>query len=377
MSSPPAGPGASQQDRSPRLPGAPAGASRTPQGRIRIGRGTRPDGLTPIPITQLLGTDAAGESSLHGSRGGHPGEETSSATSSQSLAAPRVLPSDSGLADAPVRCHCGRESPPQSRFCRCGQMLVPAQSDLRPDDPRPAAAPVPSRGLGSSLERAGERRRFDREMRRAATGRSGYSRPLALRVVAFRTTLVVALIAVVLASASTTTRSWAADRLSTVLPGSYREIDEFASVRVDPEMDERPGYLAQRAVDGSRNRAWMTAWDPTAEIGESCPKTAGRSATLVLRFTSAVRVDRVSIRAGLPKNDPEAPVQAQPKQIGIQLDDQCWTKDLSDSGEPQVLKGVAGRDVRIARVWIVDTFDHSNGSGTFVAISEIDFSTGG
>lgn len=271
-------------------------------------------------------------------------------------------------------CRCGRQNPAGARFCTCGEMLVRFEARSRRDaEPEPSRA----RGWGAALAGAGERRRFDREMRAVAGAWRGYDQPLVPRVAAFRATALAVVVAAVLAFVgpwSGSSRGWVSDHAAGLLPHSYKEID-VKSWRVEPAEEELPGYSQAFAVDGFRNRAWATAWHPDRPPGESCADTeqAGRSATLVLLFDDAVRIDRVSIRAGLDGKDPQRLTQARPRRIGVQLGDgPCQILSLRDVPDRQDLN-VRGKDVRIVKVWVTEAYDPSDGQGNVIAISEIDF----
>ncbi|WP_261569964.1 hypothetical protein [Frankia gtarii] len=360
---PPRGPGAGQD--------AQPGTSRAAGGRIRVRRDTHTTGLRAVPIAGLFDDDDHSTGTADGYRGVRPDEQPLTATSTFGPSSDwHGAGTGTGTAGSQVRCRCGRQNPPGSRFCPCGQTLVHDQTGS-PADTAPGTTPGPRPALAG----AGERRRFDRQMRAAAGGRRGYDRPLANRVVALRATAGLLAVAVVLAlagPASGSTRGWAAGRISGVLPHSYKEVD-VSGVGVTPAQRDLRGYPPMFAVDGYRNRAWVTAWNPDEAIGETCSKTVGRSAILVLTFARSVRIDHVSIRAGLPKDDPAAPSQVRPKRIAIQFgDEQCQFKDLLKVAEPQLLN-VTGKDTQLARVWIVDAYDAATAPGNQVAISEIDF----
>jgi hypothetical protein len=253
-------------------------------------------------------------------------------------------------------------------------MLVHAEPDARDEA---ESAPARSRGRGL-LSGFGESRRFDREMR-AAGDWSGYDQPLAARVMAFRTAASAVVAVAFLAFVwpwGAQSRSWVGDRLAGLLPHSYEEI-KVEKVSVDPPQPDIDGYAADFAVDGFRNRAWVTAWDPAQPIGRDCRETVGRrSATLVLDFAKEVRVDRVSIRAGLDEKNPDHNTQARPKRFGLQLGDKsCQTLPLKPGPDRQDFDVEKAGEVSYAKVWIIDADEPADGPGNRVAISELDFLT--
>jgi hypothetical protein len=255
-------------------------------------------------------------------------------------------------------------------------MLVRLESGDRADA-EPAG--VRPRGWRPALAGVGERRRFDQEMRAVAGAWRGYDQPLSPRVAVFRATALLVAVAAALAFVgpwSGRSRGWVADRVAGLVTHSYEPI-KVKSVRVEPPQADLPGYLPLFAVDTFRNRSWATAWRPDRPAGESCVETerAGRSATLVLSYGDAVRVDRVSIRAGLDEKDPGRLSQARPAKIGIRLGDgPCQILSLRDVAGRQDLN-VSGKDVRFAKVWVTEAYDAADGPNNLVAISEIEFST--
>ncbi len=375
--SPPAG--------SPRQPRQDLGAaaSRT-AGRIRFQSGARPAGLRPITIPGLLDGQAARGDGVQAVR---PDESARTGTGTPPTApegyqlSPGRQPGETryptsvGVEGAEVPCACGRRNPPGTRFCPCGEMLVPLDPGPRRDGA--LADPDRSHGLRPTLAGAGQRRRFDREMRSAAGAWRGYDQPLAPRAVIFRSTalaVVATALLVLVGPWSGSSRAWASDRFAGLLPHSYREI-RVGSVSVTPPEKDLSGFAPWNAVDGFRDHSWATAWHPERPIDPAadCPETSGRSATLVVHFDEQVRIDRVSVRAGLDGRDPTRLAQARPKRIGVQLGGGgCQILPLRDVADAQEL-AVHGRDVGFVKIWIVEAYDAASGPNNAVAISEIDF----
>jgi hypothetical protein len=333
--------------------------TRTSSGRIRVQPGAGNRGLRPIQLGGPSGAAAPYPPDSGPGFAGGPAADTG----------------PGGPGDDVRLCQCGRRNPAGARFCPCGRTLVRLEVGTRSWTPD---VPVEAGWRG-----AGDRRRFDGELRAAAGGQPrGYDRPLATRTVALRCGSALVLVVLLLASLSGGVRGRVTDGVAGMMPHAYRQLAAPTAHAEGPGALDLPGYAPAFAVDPYLNTAWASAWPPPAQsspaqpaAGGSCAGAQGQPTSLVLQFDEVVSVDRVRIRAGLSDDDPQHTNQYRPRQLAFQFGDQpCVALPLRDTADAQNLD-VQGRDLRTVKVWVIDVYPPPAGQGADVAISGLDFLT--
>jgi hypothetical protein len=168
-------------------------------------------------------------------------------------------------------------------------------------------------------------------------------------------------------------RTWALDQFANIT-GRYQpvEVQEAAFVGEDAEPE---GFAAAFATDGQPGRAWAVGWDAErVVVDEPCAAAEGAaSGALSVSFTQDTKVDRITVRAGLDRNNQQWSKQARPRTIDVRFSDgSCKRLDLKDEFGAQRFS-VQAAAANGAIVTIVDAYPQHDGPGGLVALSEITF----
>jgi hypothetical protein len=168
-------------------------------------------------------------------------------------------------------------------------------------------------------------------------------------------------------------RGWIGDQVASIR--GYESIAVSETV-VEPPRAERNGFLATYATDGQPTRAWAVGWsgaDKPASQG-ACGQVKSRAAgVLQVSFAAESSIDRVTVQAGLPRDNQEWSKQSRPKTVELRFSNgDCQLIVLKDGPEPQAFD-VGARAVTGVTLVLLDAYRHLEGSGRLVAISEITF----
>jgi hypothetical protein len=169
-------------------------------------------------------------------------------------------------------------------------------------------------------------------------------------------------------------RGWAFDQLDRLRPATYTAAPvKGVALQGTPELE---GFASAFAVDGEATRAWATPWDPSVPPlakDAPCPATGAAAGSLQVDFTRPVDVDRLTVRAGLDRANPNWATQARPRVLDLVFSDQtCKRLTLADQAAPQHLS-VGAKEVTSVVVRVVDAFPARDGAGQAVALSELTF----
>jgi hypothetical protein len=271
-----------------------------------------------------------------------------------------------------VRCRtCGTPVGEDRRFCRCGAILHSRTQSQQIDAPH---ARVPwYRRLG---EMFGGGRDFRRSMRTANRGlRVVYDAGLGARAQLFRATMFLGILGIGASQFGPwggNFRAQAYQKVNNLLPHSYVNVPA-EHVQTDPATKDSTDFPVKYAVDGDPGLAWAVPWAPVAANGSPCQR-AGGAAALVVTFRGPTKLSKITISAGLAKDNPERPAQARPKTIEVATSDgNCTPLDLADKPDPQQFT-LKGDGITFARLSIVDTYPAQAASGPqLVGLSEVSF----
>jgi hypothetical protein len=271
-----------------------------------------------------------------------------------------------------VRCRtCGTPVSEDRRFCRCGAILHSRSQSQQLDAPH---AKLPwYRRLG---EMFGGGRDFRRSMRSANRGlRVVYDAGLGARAQLFRATMYLGILGIgasQLGPWGGNLRSQAYQRVNNLLPHSYVNVP-VEHVQTDPATKDSAAFPVKYAVDGDPSLAWAVPWTPVTVNGKPCQGPTG-AAALVVTFRGPTKLNKITISAGLGKDNPDRAVQARPKTIEVATSDgNCTPVDLADKPDPQQFT-LKGDGITFARLSIVDTYPAQSASGPqLVALSEVSF----
>jgi hypothetical protein len=266
-----------------------------------------------------------------------------------------------------VQCgNCGRYNEPTTRFCRCGaQLTAPAKPvPTAAGPPPPSPLPWYRRIFGGSPRQA------------SSTARAGYDRALSLRARWVRVALVLGMLGIgvmAIAPWGAGARDWVAGQIAEIRGYESVAVSETA---VDPPSARRAGFLAVYATDGQPTRAWAVGWrgaDTPAPEGACGQVDSRASGVLLVSFAQESSVDRVTVQAGLARENQEWSKQSRPRTIELRFSNgDCHRLLLEDRPEPQTFDVSAGAVTGVT-VAVLDAYRHLEGSGRLVAISEIAF----
>ena len=204
---------------------------------------------------------------------------------------------------------CGTVNPPGRRFCRrCGAALTVAGGELEPALMR---APARRGGSGSRPASAAAGARTARPS--PAAPRAAYRRTLDIRYRAYRVLAVfagVGLLAGSLGLAGYNPITGARGLWNRFFP-RYEQVDELQAA-VSPDGAEDPNFAGGAAVDGDTATEWAGIWllQPGAEPVAECQgedSIGGADSALVVTLPEPTKITKLSLQAGLPAGDPDAP----------------------------------------------------------------------
>lgn len=229
---------------------------------------------------------------------------------------------------------CQTVNAPERRFCRCCGHRVAAGEG----SPFPAA--VPAARTTPWWQRLGGHRApgATREARRA------YRRAVPLRYRGAQAAAVVLPFVLVGALLAVAGRDpvGSARGLWHDLRNNTFEVDGVEAT-ADPADGAVPGWPPELAVDGSKENAWATQWQPVPSDGAAPePCTEGVQAparqTLLLEWSEPREIRSVTVLGGLPETAAEAAQVRRPLLLELRFDASCQALELEPDSEEQKLE---------------------------------------
>jgi hypothetical protein len=253
-----------------------------------------------------------------------------------------------------VRCpQCGEITDATRRFCRRGHPI----RDLTPE---PVAEPSPT--AAASGERQGALHH----------AKVAYDKGISLRAQVFRFGLILGALGIgvsMLPPWGFHVREFAGDQLGKLIPDEY----EAVAVTARPGLADLRGFPSRFAVDGQPSRSWAVPWDAKAAVPTTCGAQSGASGVLELRLPAGTTIDRLTVRNGLPDDDPNVGKYATPKAIDVIVPQGPCTRIQLDADPAPQHHSLHLAGAKQAVVQVASVYPAEAGPSTVVALSELQF----
>jgi len=258
---------------------------------------------------------------------------------------------------------CGKDNPPQRRYCRrCGHPLRLSTSTA------PQLLLTPKRPWWKRF--FGSRTAPDHTPTRAE--RRAYRRSLAGRARAFRVGFALTILVTLVLAAAVVGQNpvgWARHRLDD-LRGSLTPITPI-NAAADPPRSVPKGFSAAGAIDRDLNTAWSIRFSaPGSDVLTCGPGPV--TPALLLTSSDKFMLRAFDLRAGLSPSDPDRLHQWRPAVLEIRgSGGLCERVGLNDTDKVQRVKLKRPMTTNSLRVAVVGAYPPQGGALTFTAITEI------